>query len=166
MGGLKLPPMKTLKALATIFIALSFSHFAHAEEAEPTFRLACSDEEPTIGIVIREVPEDHVAVGEIFSFKGMAAVNTAVSMLPEYLRFEWPFENCKKTEAYVMKCEGSSDVQIIDGHRVEPISVESASTPFLNAFQRDLTFKLKVDGKPYELHTTFSEKQCTDKAVF
>lgn len=157
-----------MKAILTILFLTGI--FAPPALAKSDFQLACSDETPTLGVVIREVPEDQTVVTELFAFQGMKVIYPSLANFPSYLRFEWPRQNCQKFEAYAMKCEHTSEIQTIEGHRVQALSMES----FSKIEQRDgqqvllrkTLLRLSVDGVTHEIHGEFSELQCSDSGVF
>ena len=138
--------------------------------ADMDFRMACTDETPTHAMEIREMPDEPTVVGEIFAFEGMNVIQPQASMLPDYLRFEWSKDRCVKTDAYVMKCDLSQDVQTINGHQIAAVSVETFnSTESVNGLAtpyRNILFKILVDGQPVSIQDHFLIKECTDQQVF
>lgn len=138
--------------------------------AKNDFQLACSDETPTLGFVIREVPEDKTVVAELFAFQGMKVIYPRLANFPSYLRFEWPRQNCQKFEAYTMKCEHTSEVQTIENHHVQALSMESFNKieerDGQRVLLRETLLRLSVDGVTHEIHGEFSEFQCSDSGVF
>lgn len=136
--------------------------------ADITFLVACSDETPTLAMEVREMIDEPTVVGEVFTFA--TNLKTETMTLPNYLRFEWPKDKCSKTEAYVMKCQDSQNIQMIDGHQVEPLSVETfSSSERINdkdILYRNILMKILVDGKSIEVQGKFLIKQCTDQMTF
>lgn len=173
--------------------ALSFSAFAENKTNESgqqskKFVMACSDEEPTIGLVVREMTDDsNVIIGEVFFFKG--AQNAPLDMiprasaldalkkrsalfasLPNYLRFEWSRSKCLNPQAFVTTCEGESDTiyykdKVIKAMGLETlINLEIKANGVIQSVKANIA--LDINGEKINLPLAFKGTGCTSSNIY
>lgn len=154
--------------MKSVFIFTALNLFSIWSYADVEFRIACSDDTPTLAMDIREMIDEPTVVAEVFTFTNNLKTDSVT--LPNYLRFEWPKDKCIKTDAYEMKCQYSQDIQMIDGHQVAPISAESFNSVERvhdqNILYRNILLKVLVDGNSIDVAGKFLIKQCTDQTTF
>ncbi len=186
--------MKLVAILFAAFGSLLVTESALAQisiEKKPEgaqFVLACSDEKPSVGFVVRELTDaPETIVAELFLFQGAQYIPVdtyprannleelkkraeLLSKLPTYLRIEWPRTDCVDKGPFLISCEGQTATTNYEGVSVKAWKMNTVLS--LEATTKEQTMSVKVNlslnvnGEDVVVPLYYTDGSCTSDYIF
>ncbi|MEN0059991.1 MAG: hypothetical protein AAGB31_14215 [Bdellovibrio sp.] len=166
-----------MKKMIALLLVCACGWTVQAQETTPVkpksdFVLACSDEKPSVGFVVRELTDNpDVIVAELFLFlQGQEVTNAKIKALPSYLRFEWPRSQCKSLRPFVLSCKGAVAPTVYEGATIRAHGFDTVlfqeiwTTGLLRGVRAFLN--LEVNGEALNVPMMYTSEFCTDQATF
>lgn len=186
-----------MKLVATLFAAFGSLLVVQAASAQikiekkpegAQFVLACSDEKPSLGFVVRELTDSpETIVTELFLFQGTQHIPVGsfprannleelkkraelLSKLPTYLRIEWPRTDCIDKGPFLISCEGQTATTNYEGVSVKAWKMNTVlgleATTKEETMSVKINLSLNINGEDVLVPLYYEAGSCTSEYIF